>query len=168
MTFRYADHRIPLHQTSVAPAQWPRELVKRRGWEAGFLDWYSANRDRFTIKLEFLRSNRQHIEVAFHGITRVTRAIIKQDNIDVTVDWLGHFWDIIANFETYPQRVPRGWVCGECPPDSRFIYATRQDLCQAEVLVPFMEWINTSLAKATALSVSGAADSATWARLVIG
>lgn len=75
-------------------------------------------------------------------------------------------WDVLHWFETYPKRVPDGYVCRECPEDDRPIFPSREALWRAEVFGPFLEWVNHDLANSVAVSVSGTPDSVTWARLV--
>ena len=69
-------------------------------------------------------------------------------------------------FETYPKRVPNGYVCDQCPKDDRPVFPSREALWRAEVFEPFLEWVNHDLANSVAVSISGTPHLATWARLV--
>ncbi len=164
----YSDHHVPLRQPEVRCRPWPNGLHRRRRWQNAFSQWYSANEERFVIKLELLKRTDAYLGVGFCGVSRVITASITCDEIAIAVEWHGLLWDILQDFETYPQRVSNGYVCEQCPEDSRPVFASREALWRAEVFEPFLEWVNRDLANAVALSISGTLDDASWARFVPG
>lgn len=165
---QYSNHHVPLREPETKCVPWPKELKRRRRWQKAFFEWYGDNEERFAIKLELLRRTDTHLDVGFRGISRVITACIICDEITISVEWQGFFWDILRDFETYPQRVPNGYVCSECPEDNRPVFSSREALWRAEVFEPFLKWVNHDLANAVAVSISGTPDEASWARLVPG
>lgn len=162
----YSDYRVPLREPGAPCTPWPRELIFRRRWQKAFIQWYTANEQRFAIKLELLKLTDTRLAVGFSGVSRALTANVMCNEISVVVEWQGFLWDIIQDFETYPQRIPAGYACSQCPEDVRPIFPTRKALWCAEVFEPFLEWVNQDLANAVAVSLSGTPDEASWARLV--
>jgi hypothetical protein len=151
----YANHRILIRSPEAKCSPMPAALKRLRKWQRWFLEWYSANEGRFAIKLEPIKHTDRQLDVGFCGISRIITACVTCDEITVAVEWHGCCWDFLQDFETYPQRVPDGFVCRQCPEDSRPVYPSREALQRAEVFEPL-----------EAVSISGTADDASWARLV--
>jgi hypothetical protein len=89
--------------------------------------------------------------------------------IEVNVFWLGEHWDIIEEFNTFPERVTGGFACAECrrfrPHENHPVFDAPGDLHRSEVFEPFLAWVNDDLAKAVAVAVSGKPNGTTWAYL---
>ena len=122
----------------------------------------------FAIRLELLKRTDTCLDIGFCQISRILTATLSYDEISIAVVWNNECWDMLRYFETYPKRVPGGYVCEECPADSRPTFPSREALWRAEVFEPFLEWVNQNLAHAEAVSISGDPGRMTWARLVAG
>jgi hypothetical protein len=162
----YADHHVPLREPAAGSMPRPMQFRPRRRWQSVFLRWYSDNQDRFVIKLELLKRTDTHLYIGFGEISRVITAMIRHNQIAIYAEWLGFCWDILREFETFPKKVSGGYTCSQCPEDNRPVFDSSDALRRAEVLEPFLEWVNGDLANAAAVSLSGTPDEASWARLV--
>ena len=164
---RYDDYRIAIRDGTASIRRWNHRRHSRRRFHRAFFRWYEANEHRFLIKLELLRRTDRSLEIGFSQMNLALGAWLSHNEIQIVVSWAGTFWDFLRDFETFPKRVPGGYVCDQCPADTRTTFATRQALWHDEVFEPFLQWINGDLARASALSISGTAHDATWAKLII-
>jgi hypothetical protein len=162
---QYDNHPVPIKQPQTSCEPWPHKRHCRRRFHKAFFRWYAANEEKFAIKLELLKRTDSTLEIGFCHISRVITAQLTDDEIGIPIDWNDVFWDVIQWFETYPRRVPGGYVCRECPEDTRLTFPTREELWRIEVFEPFLAWVNDDLAKAETVAVSGNPDGSTWARL---
>ena len=163
---RYSDHHVALHLPEARCKPWPRHLHCRRRMHKAFLKWHAENQARFVVRLELLKRTDDCLDIGFRGISRVLSATVTDDEIIVAVNWDGICWDLLQDFETYPKRVPGGYVCRECPANIRPVFPSRSGLWRAEVFEPFLQWVNQDLARAEAVSISGTRGRMTWASLV--
>jgi len=180
------DEPGPRGESLMVSTSWPDEKTLRRRWQREFFDWYRANECRFAIKLKLLKCDSDHLDIGFYEIDRVITATVVCNTmsyhsgdivehhhgfceITVNVWWLGEHWDIIEEYNTYPEKVAGGYACGECrrfrPQDNHPIFDSPGDLRRAEVFEPFLAWVNCDLAKAVAVAVSGEPGRMTWAYL---
>jgi hypothetical protein len=89
--------------------------------------------------------------------------------LQINVEYKDEFWDIIFNPDLEARHEDRGWFCELCaehgnPPK---FFETIQDLWIDHLFDPLKKWINSELAKASALAICGSTESGvTWARLV--
>jgi hypothetical protein len=75
-------------------------------------------------------------------------------------------WDWLLSLDVSPQQLPDGgWVCGECRAHQQQVFASLELLWADHLFEPLTDWINTDLARATAM-VLCRSGGATWARLV--
>jgi len=162
----YSDHHLTIREPEARCEPWPHRLHCRRRAHRAFLRWYATNEERFATKLELLKRTDTCLDIGFCKISRVVTAELAYDEIGIAVIWDGICWDMLHFFETYPKRVPNGYVCDQCPKDDRPVFPSREALWRAEVFEPFLEWVNHDLANSVAVSISGTPHLATWARLV--
>ena len=155
-----------IHEPGARCTSWPHWRHCRRRVHGAFFQWYAASEQRFAIKLELLKRTDTCLEIGFRKFNRVVTATLVDGEMSIPVIWEGICWDVLCWFETYPKRIPGGYVCDECPEDTRPIFPTREALWRAEVFEPFLEWVNSDLANAVAVSISGSPGRITWARLV--
>jgi hypothetical protein len=165
---RYNDHRLAIRAPEAHCKPWPRTPHARRPFHKAFFRWYAMNEEGFAIKLELLKRTDTCLDIGFCKIDRVVTAGLTDDEINVYINWQGTFWDMFDGFETYPRRVPNGYVCDQCPENDRPVFPSREALWRAEVFEPFLVWVNDRLANAEAIALSGTPDRITWARLVGG
>jgi hypothetical protein len=78
----------------------------------------------------------------------------------------GDGWDFLLDLDAEPKRVPGGYVCDLCPPESRPVFPNRPALWTDHLFEQLLEWVNESLAKAKWLALYGSLDYGTWARLL--
>jgi hypothetical protein len=159
------NHLVPLHDPTAESVGWPKEVKPRRKWQRNFSEWYCANAHRFSIHLQLLERTDKVLIVGFCGLTRVLSARVTRDEILVWIEWYDVSWDIILDLETFPTRVPNGYVCCRCPEDTRQTFPSVTALREDEVFEPFLKWVNETLANATAVSLSGSPGCSTWAEL---
>ncbi len=90
------------------------------------------------------------LHFGFEGIDRVLDATLTNE-LCIRVTWDDDWWDMLTCLESYPKRVPGGYVCTECDPATRATFSTREALWADELFEPFMTWANEDLAPAKAL-----------------
>jgi hypothetical protein len=164
---QYSDYHIAVHEPEARCKPWPQRLHCRRRSHRAFLQWYAENRENFAIDLELLKRTDTRLHIGFRKISQIITATLAYDAISIAAVWDGHCWDMLHFFETYPKRVPNGYVCDQCPENDRPVFSSREALWRAEVFEPFLEWVNRDLANAVAVSISGTPNSFTWAGLVV-
>lgn len=139
----------------------PRRMIQR-----AFLTWLEENRPRFAIEIKLGRRTDDVQEFAFVGINSAISGVLTTWEIEVFASHEDECWDFLLDVDAEPKRVPGGYVCDLCPPESRPVFPNRPALWTTELFEPFLEWVNDSLAKAKWLALYGNPDYATWARLL--
>ncbi len=87
--------------------------------------------------------------------------------IAVSAEWGGVAWDLVLCLEAAPQRTPLGYLDQMVLPEYRELYATEDELWQAELFEPFLHWVNEDLAPACRLGLWRTEEGgATWAKLL--
>ena len=140
--------------------------MARRMIRRVFLIWLEQNRSRFAIEIELGRRTDTDLEFTFAGIHSALIGVLTTWEISVYVIHQGENWDCILDVNAEPKRVPGGYVCKLCPPESRPIFPNRPALWTDHLFEPFLEWVNESLAKAKWLGLYGRRGYATWAKLL--
>jgi hypothetical protein len=163
----YSDHHVPIWDREARCKPWDHRKHCRPEIQKAFFLWYHENEQRFAIKLKLLRCTDRMLEIGFCLVAPVVTAWLTRTEIEIVVNWEDTFWDFLRCFETFPKRVTGGYVCDQCPKDSRPTFPSRYALWCAEVFEPFLQWVNDDLAHSSAVSISGSPDSATWAKLII-
>jgi hypothetical protein len=131
--YEYMDHHVPLHEPAAEPTPWPTGFRSRHRWQNAFFQWHSENQDHFTIRLELLKHTDTSLSVGFREISRVVTAAIRHNEIVIYAEWLGFCWDILREFETFPQKVSGGYACSQCPEDDCPVFDSPGALRRAEV-----------------------------------
>ena len=139
----------------------PRRMIQR-----AFLSWLEQNRSRFAIEIELGRRTDTDLEFTFAGINGALIGVLTTWEISVYVIHQGENWDCILDVNAEPKRVPGGYVCKLCPPESRPVFPNRPALWTDHLFEPFLDWVNESLAKAKWLALYGSPDYGTWGRLL--
>jgi hypothetical protein len=155
---------IPLRSTNTAHGGWPKRIKARRRLQRTFDTWYRVNEHRFLVKLVFIRRTDDYLTFAFQGIERAIDATLSYD-LCVHVTWDDQCWDILSSLDTYPKRVPGGYICTQCDPATRPTFSSREELWVADLFEPFLEWVNEKLAPAQALHIYGT-DGMTMGKLL--
>lgn len=140
--------------------------MPRRPIQRAFLNWLEENRPRFAVEIKLGRRTDTVQQFAFAGINSAISGILSTYEISVFVMRPGDCWDFLLDLDAEPKRVPGGYVCDLCPPESRSVFPNRPALWTDHLFEPFLEWVNESLAKAKWLALHGGPDYATWARLL--
>jgi hypothetical protein len=89
--------------------------------------------------------------------------------IVIGVDYEDSMWDIIFNPELKAKHEERGWFCELCAEQGKSyqFFKTLEELWIEHLFSPFLDWINSKLAKAEALALCGSIEEGmTWAALV--
>jgi hypothetical protein len=139
----------------------PRRMIQR-----AFLKWLEENRARFAIEIKLGRRSDTVQQFTFAGINSAISGVLSTYEVSVFVMHRGACWDFLLDVDAEPKRVPGGYVCDLCPPESRPVFRDRLALWTDHLFEPFLEWVNESLVKAKWLALYGGSDYATWARLL--
>ena len=145
------------------------EMSERAGprIQREFLAWYRQNAGRFLIPLRLMARNRKRLDLGFAGITPVVSASLLEDELIVQARMDRHVFDLIADFEAWPQHTPLGYVCNLCRPETREVYRTRTEFWRRHVFDEFLEWVNQQLDPARWIRLSRLGDEgSTWATLI--
>jgi hypothetical protein len=145
--------------------EWPRQLKSRRRLLREFRRWYKSAQQDFEIKLKFLRRTDTCIYFSFIGLTPIIAGSIFPTEILIDVTWDNKCWNLLACIEIFPIRIPAGFVCSECDPETRPILPTVEMRWRIELFQAFQDWVNYELAPASYLSIEGLGG-ITTARLV--
>jgi hypothetical protein len=105
-----------------------------------------ANRSRFAIDIKLGRRTDTLQQFTFAGINAALDGVLTTREISVYVTYEGENWDCILDVNAEPKRVPGGYVCGLCPPESRPVFPSRPALWADRLFEPLLEWVNESLA----------------------
>ena len=62
---------------------------------------------------------------------------------------------MLTSLDTSPTRVPGGYVCTMCDPETRPTLPSREAVWETDLFEPFLQWVNECLAPANALHISG-------------
>jgi hypothetical protein len=133
--------------------------------QRAFLQWLNENRGRFAIEIKPGRRTDAVLEFAFAGINGAIAGFLSTWEICVVANHEGECWDFLLSLETTPRRVPGGYVCDLCPPESREVFAHRSALWTFELFEPFLDWVNSELAPAKWLALEGEKKQMTRATL---
>lgn len=108
------------------------------------------------------------VRSSFCRINRLLTAYLGHNEITVSVESQGTYWDTILDLDASPKRIPGGYVCDFCPAQDRPVFPSPEALWRDHLFEPFLEWINNDLAKADAISITGTPDWIGSARLITG
>lgn len=147
-----------MHQTKL-----PRRRIQR-----AFLQWLQASRADWVIPVIVRKRRDCFLMCELRGVTKHIRVALSwQILVEARLD--NECWDLLACFEALPQRVPHGYVCSLCDPETRPTYHSREDLWRDEMFEPFRVWVNETLALSDWLAFyQTAPGGSTWARLGTG
>ena len=73
---------------------------------------------------------------------------------------------MLISLDTSPVRVPAGYVCTMCAPETRPTLPSWEAVWETDLFNPLLRWVNERLAPANALHISGD-DGFTIAKLVV-
>ena len=139
----------------------PRRMIQR-----AFLRWLEEKRSRFAIEIKLGRRTDTDLEFTFAGTLSALSGVLTTWEISVYVIHKDESWDCLLDVSARPKRVPNGYVCNLCPPESRPVFLSRPALWADHLFEKFLDWVNESLAKAKWLALYGSPDYGTWARLL--
>jgi hypothetical protein len=124
----YSDHHVPIWDREARCKPWDHRKHCRPEIQKAFFLWYHENEQRFAIKLKLLRCTDRMLEIGFCLVAPVVTAWLTRTEIEIVVNWEDTFWDFLRCFETFPKRVTGGYVCDQCPKDSRPTFPSRYGL----------------------------------------
>jgi hypothetical protein len=105
--------------------------------------WIGHNRSRFRFPPWVKESRKRSFTLGFTGLApELTLQIQSGGDASVFVDDAqGVHWDILTDFDVFPQRTADGqYYCRLCEPPTH--YPTRAALWKAHVFEPMLEWVN--------------------------
>jgi hypothetical protein len=151
-----------------------------------FFDWLAENEFRPKVPLVIRRRTLTDLEFGFAGFPESLRGLLsfrpvvlaeadatskpgrkaEHGELTIAADWRGETWDLVLNCQAAPVRSNRGYLCRECPPDSRQVFPNRLALWADHLFEPLVCWTNQNLAGATGLALYRNESGSTWASLV--
>jgi hypothetical protein len=166
---------ILLRVPNAPVARWPKHIKARHRIQRAFHDWYRVNRSRLLLDLDFVRHSSHVMEFGFAGIDRRIIVALRRNDLSVFVwgpedDRKEECFDMLISYDAAPKRVPGGYICERCNPETRLTLPTREAVWEGDLFEPFLTWVNECLAPATALHchVSDSFTYATFAKEPIG
>jgi hypothetical protein len=123
--------------------------TNRRPPRPQFFRWWTKNRSRFLIDLQWGPPEREQMQFSFEGIHPALHGVVSDGNVSVKVHHAEEFWDRIFDVDVKPKRVRRGYICEWCtewgPPRP---FPNRSALLANHLYEPLLEWVNEQLAPA--------------------
>jgi len=112
-----------------------------------FDHWLSQHRADFRHPPMAVRRFKRHVTFRFKGIVPSIWGAIKECGfIEVGVDHHGQCWDLLADFDIAPKRLPGGnYICEYCEEATRTIYPTREALWIEHGFESLRAWCNAEL-----------------------
>jgi hypothetical protein len=129
----------------MIPKLKPRFPKVRRKIQRIFLTWLERNQSRFEQPLQFIYREDEMLEMGIAKLNPAVTFVLNGQSLDVSVNWQGICWDYLVCFDTAPRPSAKGYYCALYMPEHRVYYPNRQDLWQAEMFEPFLDWLNTQL-----------------------
>lgn len=79
------------------------------------------------LRLEIKRGQRTDtlLEFPFAGVNDAIRGALTTWELNVAATREDLRWDFLLSLEASPKRVPGGYVCGLCPPETRPVFPDR-------------------------------------------
>ena len=158
---RATDLLVDRDQVTAAPAgPVPPRLAD------SFLAWLNEARGRFARAIIIERCTDTGVEFSFDVGRSILSGWINDYELVISVDHDGTCWDLIACFEACPERSGAGYVCSDCFPDARTLFASPDALWTDHIFDPFLTWVNEKLAPASAIALIGSEGCSTAAWLI--
>jgi hypothetical protein len=157
MTNQWKQTTIPLRVENAPAARWPKHIKARHRIQHAFHNWYRVNQSRFLVELDFIRRSHRVMEFGFAGVVRrITVHLRRNGDLDVIVWWpeddrKGEALDMLAWYDSAPKRVPGGYICQWCNPETRLTLPSREAIWQNDLFELLLKWVNECLAPATEL-----------------
>jgi hypothetical protein len=147
----------------------PSYISGRRRIQRAFHAWYRANQHKFLLQLDFTRRSDHKISFGFVGIDRTIYACLRDRDLSVYVaaPQSKEIVDMLISLDVSPKRVPGGYICTSCDPDTRLTFPTREAVWIQDLFEPFLKWVNEHLAPATKLHMYFSEGSSRYATLIV-
>lgn len=141
----------------------PRPFVQRN-----FMEWLALNRQHFIFPPRVTRRTDRVIEFDFVGLTSMLSGVlVREVGLSVAVMHEGECWDFIVDIGLAESRTEHGYTNLFYLPEAQQYYPDRRALWVGEVFQPFLEWCNTTLAKANWLALYEINNrGGTWTKLL--
>ncbi len=143
----------------------PRPRIQR-----AFVRWLRGSRARFVVPVCLTKISKRNVELHFLNYPDCLSVSLSRDEINVHVNWLGDFWDMLVSLDVHAFRTQGGYKCEFCKHDygeSIALFTSREALWQDHLFDPFLKWVNEELALARWLQMSVVANGGTtWAKLI--
>ena len=133
--------------------------------QRAFLAWLEEARPRLKRQIVIGRRTDRVLEFTFDVGAPFLYGWLSRCEISIAVDNEGICWDLLADFDAYPQRAFGGVICRLCPTDNQRVFASREELWCDHLFEPLLVWVNEELAPSRAIAFFGGGGG-TWARLV--
>jgi hypothetical protein len=76
---------ILLHTPTAPVARWPRHIKARHCLQHAFHSWYHVNKDRFLVKLDFIKRSSRVMLLSFAHITPMISVRLMRNDLSVIV-----------------------------------------------------------------------------------
>jgi hypothetical protein len=161
---------ILLRVPEAPVARWPKHIKARHRIQHAFHDWYRVNQNRFLLELDFIKRSSHRMLFGFARVDRIITVQLMRNDLSVfagrpEANRNDECIDMLASFDSSPKRVPGGYVCTECNPETRLTLPTREAVWEGDLFEPFLTWVNEYLAPASALRCH-VSDGLTYATLI--
>jgi len=150
---------------NIPHTSFKRKFKSRRKIQQSFFRWLRINQHLFRIPLQIEQRSDKLVEASFIGIISTISATLTWE-INVAVMHDQNCWDLLASFDALPIKTPgaSSYYCDICNPNDRKHFLSREEIWEAEIFVPFLEWVNNNLAVNTHIELQRV-NSTTSARL---
>lgn len=120
--------------------------MPRRRIQRAFYQWLMESREAFAIPVTVCRRRARYLECRLAGISDVIKITLTSYDLVVAVEMGGECWDLLACFDAAPTKIPEGYECTLCDPETRPSYPSREAIWREEIFEPFRNWVNDTLA----------------------
>lgn len=120
--------------------------IPRRRIQRAFYQWLMESREAFAIPVTVCRRRARYLECRMAGISDVLKITLTSYDLVVAVEMGGECWDLLACFDAVPTKIPEGYECTLCDPETRPSYPSREAIWREEIFEPFRNWVNDTLA----------------------
>ena len=144
--------------------------MPRRRLHREFLRWLKLNRARFAIDIALGKRTDEALEFSFVGINPAITGILSTRDVNVNVmfedaDFDDGNWDTLIWLFHGAKPVPGGYICSECKPELKRVFADLVALWTDHLFEALLTWVNERLARGKWLILDGQVQAFTSAWL---
>ena len=139
----------------------------RRRFHKEFFRWFAQNHDRFAVGLQLVMRVDEFAEFKFVGFhPGLSLMVDRKNELSVTFEHHGYFWDVIKEFWAYPRRVPGGYLDVSLLDEFRTVMPSKRHIFKVGIFESLLSWVNETLVNIAGIEVHGEPHAGTWAKLV--